>query len=107
MPGIVGLLTKMPREWAEPQLLRMVQALCHESFYVSGTWIDEPSGVYVGWTARKNSFSEGMPVRNEQGNVVLVFSGEEYPEPGTVPRLKEHGHEFEAEGPHYLAHLYE
>ena len=27
MPGIVGLITKMPREWAEPQLLRMVEAL--------------------------------------------------------------------------------
>ena len=107
MPGIVGLLTKMPREWAEPQLLRMVQALCHESFYASGTWIDEPSGAYVGWTARKNSFSDGMPVRNERGNVVLIFSGEEYPEPGTARRLKEQGHEFGAEGPYYLVHLYE
>ena len=92
MPGIVGLITKMPREWAERELLRMVEALRHESFYATGTWLDEPLGVYVGWAARKNSFSDGMPLRNERGDVVLVFSGEEFPEPGTARRLKERGH---------------
>lgn len=107
MPGIVGLITHMPRERAEQELLRMVAAIRHESFYETGTWIDEPSGVYVGWAARKNSFSDGMPVRNEQGDVVLVFSGEDYPEPATVANLKKRGHEFEAEGPSYLVHVYE
>ena len=107
MPGIVGLITKMPRQQAEPELLRMVEALRHESFYGTGTWIDEPSGVYVGWVARKNSFSDAMPVRNEREDVVLVFSGEEFPEPGTVRRLKERGHTPEAAGPSYLVHHYE
>jgi asparagine synthase (glutamine-hydrolysing) len=107
MPGIVGLITKMPKEWAEPQLLRMVESLRHESFYTTGTWIDEPSGIYVGWVARKNSFSDGMPVRNEQGDVALVFSGEEYPESGIASRLRERGHEFKPDGPDYLVHVYE
>jgi len=107
MPGIVGLITKMPRERAEPQLLRMVAALRHESFYATGTWIDEPSGVYVGWAARENSFSDEMPVRNERGDVVLIFSGEEYTEPGAVRLLRERGHDFRTEGPHYLVHFYE
>jgi asparagine synthase (glutamine-hydrolysing) len=107
MPGIFGLITNKPREWAEPQLLRMLKLLRHESFYVTGTWIDEASGVYVGWTTRENSFSDGMPVQNERGDITLVFSGEEYPEPSTVQSLKEHGHEFEAGGPSYLVHLYE
>jgi asparagine synthase (glutamine-hydrolysing) len=107
MPGIVGLITKMPPEWAKPQLLRMLEAIRHESSYMTGTWVDEALGVYVGWTVRKNSFSDGMPVRNERSNVVLVFSGEEYPEPGTVRRLKERGHELEMDGPSYLVHLYE
>ena len=53
MPGIVGLITKMPREWAEPQLLRMVEALRHESFYEIGTCIDESLGVYAGWAAQQ------------------------------------------------------
>jgi asparagine synthase (glutamine-hydrolysing) len=107
MPGIVGLVTKMPREWAEPQLLRMVESLRHESFYQTGTWVDESLGIYVGWTALKNSFSDGMPLSNERGDVVLVFSGEEYPEPGTAARLKERGHACKAEGSSYLVHLCE
>ncbi len=107
MPGIVGLITNMPRRWAEPQLAQMVKAMCHESFYANGTWIDESLGVYIGWTVRKGSFSDGMPLRNERGDVVLVFSGEEFPETGTVRRLKEKGHELQPEGAAYLVHLSE
>jgi asparagine synthase (glutamine-hydrolysing) len=106
VPGIVGLVTSLPRERAEPQLLRMVEALHHESFYTTGTWVDERLGVYVGWIARKDSFSDGMPLRNERGDV-LVFAGEEFPEPGTRQRLREGGHRLDADGPEYLVHLYE
>jgi asparagine synthase (glutamine-hydrolysing) len=107
VPGIVGLFTKRPREWAESQLKRMVEALRHESFYVTGTWIDELLGVYVGWVARDHSFSDGMPLRNERDDVVLIFSGEEYSEPGTVRGLQQRGHACTAEGASYLVHLYE
>jgi asparagine synthase (glutamine-hydrolysing) len=107
MPGIVGLITKMPREWAEPQLRQMVKTLHHESFYAIGTWIDVSLGVYLGWAVRKNSFSGGMPLRNEQGDVILAFSGEEFPDPGIAARLRLRGHTFEREGPSYLVHLYE
>jgi len=107
MPGIVGLLTKMPREQAELLLLRMVAALRHEPFYTAGTWIDESLGVYVGWIARENSFSDGMPVQNERGDIVLVFCGEEYPEPGTARRLKERGHALNGKSSSYLVHVYE
>jgi asparagine synthase (glutamine-hydrolysing) len=107
VPGIVGLITKRPREWAEQQLARMVELLLHEPFYVTGTWIDESLGLYVGWVARKNSFAEEMPIRNERDDVVLIFSGEDYPEPGSARRLKERGHGCEESGPSYLVHLYE
>jgi hypothetical protein len=42
----------MPRERAERELLRMVDTLRHEDFHATGTWVDEPSGVYVGWSVR-------------------------------------------------------
>lgn len=87
MPGIVGLQTRMPRGWAEPQLKRMLDAMQHEHFYVTGTWIDETTGIYVGWIARKNSFSDGMPLRNDRGDRTLIFSGEEYPDPGLARHL--------------------
>jgi asparagine synthase (glutamine-hydrolysing) len=107
MPGIVGLITRMSHKRAVSELVQMVEALRHENFYVTGVWADESLGVYVGWIVRKDSFSDGMPVRNERGDVVLVFSGEEFPEPGTARRLKERGHGFDAEGSSYLVHLYE
>jgi len=107
MPGIVGIVTRMSRVWAEARLRRMVNALCHESFYVSGTWFDEELGVYVGWVSRRGSFSENMPLCNERRDVTLVFSGEEYPEPGTSVHLKERGHSLDIEGSSYLVHLYE
>jgi asparagine synthase (glutamine-hydrolysing) len=107
MPGIVGLITKMRRELAEQQLRTMLATLRHEPFYVTGTWCDESLGVYVGWTALKDSLSDGMPLSNETGNAVLIFLGEDHPEPGTAARLKERGHSVSLEGPSYLVHLYE
>src|SRR5215469_11747989 len=107
MPGIVGLITKKPREWAEPQLLRMVALLRHEPFYVSGIWVDESLGLYLGWAAPQGSSSDAMPICNERGDIVLAFSGEEFPEPGIVGRLKARQHAVEPEGPSYLVHRYE
>ena len=37
VPGIVGLITKLPRSEAERQLQKMMKALHHEDFYTSGT----------------------------------------------------------------------
>src|SRR5436190_2040281 len=107
MPGIVGLVSDMPRERATLELARMIDSIKHESFYRSGTWIDANAGIYIGWVARKDSFADAMPVSNERGDVVLVFSGEEFPEPGTARRLRGHGHTLELDGPSYLVHLYE
>jgi asparagine synthase (glutamine-hydrolysing) len=78
MPGIVGLITRAPQQRAKAQLLEMVERLRHESFYVTGTWIDEELGVYVGWVAREGSFSANMPLRDGRNESVLVFSGEDY-----------------------------
>ncbi len=107
MPGIVGCVTHLPQAYAEAEVRRMVKTLRHEGFYTAGTWTEEAQGVYVGWVTRKGSFCEKMPLKNERGDVVLVFSGEEFPEPGTAQRLKVQGHELDADGPSYLVHLYE
>lgn len=94
MPGIVGIITKAPRAVAEPQVCKMLETQRHEAFYSSGTWSDESLGVYVGWTAIKNSFADGMPLASERGDVHLIFSGEEYPAES-------------AGDPSYLVHQYE
>jgi asparagine synthase (glutamine-hydrolysing) len=107
VPGIVGIITKIPRQRAEPLLNRMVDSIRHESFYRTGTSIDEANGVYVGWAEREGSFSSGMPVCNERGDVSLIFSGEDFPEPDLLDRLKQRGHQFVPNGPAYLVHTYE
>jgi asparagine synthase (glutamine-hydrolysing) len=86
MPGLVGLITKKPRDWAQPKLLRMLESVCHESFYSTGTRIDVELGVYVGWTALKDSFADVMPLQNEAGTISLIFSGEEYANPESTSR---------------------
>jgi asparagine synthase (glutamine-hydrolysing) len=106
MPGIVGLISKMPRQRAEAELSRMLKTLRHEPSYRTGTWIEESLGVYVGWVAHEGSFADGMPVKNERGDVVLVFSGEEYPEPEVIRNLKKRGHDIGSEGASYLVHRY-
>jgi len=107
MPGLVGLITRMARECAEHQLSQMLQTLQHESFYTSGTWIDAANGIYVGWVARKGSFAAEMPLQSESGEVTLLFSGEEFPEPGTASTLKARGHAVAQDGSSYLVHRYE
>jgi asparagine synthase (glutamine-hydrolysing) len=107
MPGLVGLISRLPRECAEQQLLQMLQTLKHESFYESGTWVDPANGIYVGWVARKGSFAEGMPVHNESGELTLIFSGEEFPEPANITSLRARGHAVGQEAASYLVHRYE
>src|SRR5687768_14495104 len=107
MPGIVGLVTRMPRPRAEAELRQMLGVMRHESFYSSGTWMDDELGVYVGWTARAGSFGDAGPLRNETGDVFLVFSGEEFPAADTRQRLKTRGHQLGDADASYLVHLSE
>src|SRR3954453_23536607 len=104
MPGIVGFVSDMPAAVGEALLKRMLDTIRPESFYETGAFVDENLGLYVGWAARKDSFCESMPVRNETGEVVLVFSGEEFSESAAWP---EHGHHASAGRASYLTDLYE
>src|SRR4029077_15573765 len=92
---------------AERQLVDMVNSMRHESFYNWGTWSDPEQGLYFGWVARRGSFADGMPVKSEDGGTSLVFSGEEFPEPGLKSSLRQRGHQFSNEDSSYLVHCYE
>jgi len=107
MPGIVGVITKRPRAWALRQVEQMTAALRHDPEWVTGTFADEPLGLYAGWVARRNSFADEMPAEDERGEHALIFSGEEYPDPAVKQGLKERGHRFDEKGAAYLAHVAE
>jgi asparagine synthase (glutamine-hydrolysing) len=107
LPGLVGIITKRPRAVAERELRQMLGSMLHEAFYISGMWSDPTLGVYAGWVARRGSFAAEMPARNEQEDVTLLFSGEEFSQPGTVDSLRAKGHLIGQDGPSYLVHRYE
>jgi asparagine synthase (glutamine-hydrolysing) len=107
MPGIVGIITKKCRSLVEPELLRMVNTIRHERFYTTGTEVDDSLGVYVGWTALKGSFSDGMPLHNERKDITLFFSGDEYSDSQTGKQLRSRGHSLDPAEAGYLVHLYE
>src|SRR4029077_651982 len=107
MPGIVGLLTRMPRQRATFELQRMLGVMRHESFYTARTLVDEELGLYVGWTAHAGSFSDEDAQRNEAGDVTLVFSGEDFSPAGTAQALKARGHGLGDAASAYVVHLYE
>jgi asparagine synthase (glutamine-hydrolysing) len=107
MPGILGLITKMSRECAARQLREMLSVVRHEPSYSTGTWIDESLGAYVGWSERRNCFADGMPAANERGDVSLIFSGEDFPNPEVRGLLKRKGHSLGPAEASYLVHLYE
>jgi len=85
----------------------MLRAICHDPSYSTGTWTDESLGIYVGWAELKDSFSDGMPLCNERGNLCLVFSGSEYSGLETVSQLRGRGHSVGASEAAYLVHLFE
>jgi asparagine synthase (glutamine-hydrolysing) len=78
MPGLVGIFTKKSRESAELELRRMVASMQHESWYVSGTWIDEALGLYLGWVERSEQCTRNTHTQEENGDLILAFSGEEF-----------------------------
>lgn len=88
MPGLVGLISSMPRYEAQQQLACMMDVMKHEPFYVWGTQLDESMAVYVGWTVRKGSFWDAS-LRDDSGRVCLYFCGEDFSTSG-APALRSH-----------------
>ncbi|KAA6457874.1 hypothetical protein DYQ86_21130 [Acidobacteria bacterium AB60] len=107
MPGIAGIITKMPRVRAAEELRRMLASMRHQSFYVTGTWIDEDLGLYAGWVEREESCDGEMPQRNETGDKALLFSGDEFSGLRTVRDLRQRGHEVKNGMHAHLIHLAE
>jgi len=76
MPGITGFFTTSRGTDLKIRLDEMVESLSAEDHFTVGTFVDEEIGVYVGWTAHRDSFADCMPVVSPDGRHVLIFSGE-------------------------------
>ena len=78
MPGIVGFITKTGSARAKAQLNCMVKAMQHETFYETGTWIDESKGFFIGWVNRKGTAPAAPVIAQDGSNSTLIFSGEDF-----------------------------
>jgi asparagine synthase (glutamine-hydrolysing) len=107
MPGIAGIIGQGLNPEHRAQLDSMVRCLLHESFYNFGTFTSEEVGVAAGWVSHAGSFSDCMPVWNEDKTICLIYTGEDYQEPSLINRLRIEGHEFNAQDASYIVHLYE
>ncbi len=107
MPGIVGIIGSAPREPGDGRLELMLACMLHEPEYGSGLLACENPRLQAGWTCHKDSFSAAMPVWNEARNVCLVFTGEDFPDPSEIGRLRSGGGRCTLGDPGYLVRLYE
>jgi asparagine synthase (glutamine-hydrolysing) len=107
MPGIAGIISNRLNPGNRAELDSMIQCMQHESFYKSGKFFSEEAGVAAGWVSHPGSFSDCMPVWNEDKNVCLVFTGEDYQVRAGIDRLRTEGHLFGEQKASYIVHLYE
>lgn len=107
MPGIVGIIGRDARVETESALTLMVKCMIHEPFYVSGTYVNEELGLWLGAVNQEGSFADCLPIWNEKRDICLLFSGEDFADQADIDALRSRGHEFGSEDASYLVHLYE
>ena len=107
MPGIVGIIDQNFRRENRADLEAMLTSLLHESFYKSGTFVNEQLGLSIGWAAHPGSFADGMPVWNESKSICLFFSGEDYQCRNGIHRAATEGRQIIEENAGNIVRLYE
>ena len=107
MPGIAGVISKRKQLGDRASVEAMVACMMHEKFYVSGTFSNEELSLTVGWVSHRGSFSDCAPVWNENNDVCLIFSGDDFRDRSEIDQLRVRGHKFDAADASYLVHLYE
>jgi asparagine synthase (glutamine-hydrolysing) len=65
----------------------MLGAMRYNNRYSHGQFIEQECGLQIGWTCHPGSFAEGMPLVSQSGDTVMIFTGENFEEPGEVSRL--------------------
>jgi asparagine synthase (glutamine-hydrolysing) len=79
----------------------------HEPFYVDGTYVNKELGLWSGWVCHDGEFGDCLPIWNEEKDICLLFSGEDFADQADIDALRTRGHEFGSNNASYLVHLYE
>ncbi len=109
MPGIFGLIGDKRIQESREVIAAMAGSMSHESSssYSSGVYSNESLGVCIGWTSLGGSFSDCMPIWNEQKDICLFLTGEVFADSEELSGLRRDGHQLNREDARYLVDLYE
>ena len=107
MPGIAGIISRLPAANCIRTVQSMTAAMQHEDFHRAGNFSVAELGVYAGWVAHENSFAASQVFENEAKDVALIFCGESFADPAVKAQLRREGHQFPDAGGAWLVHLYE
>ncbi len=107
MPGLAIIIDRGPKARNENQLNQMLGSMQHEPFYSSGTYSNEQAGLYVGWACHPGSYCDCMPIKNERGDRLLFFYGENHADASDFNRLRSHGNPLKKHDASYVLRLFE
>jgi asparagine synthase (glutamine-hydrolysing) len=106
MCGIAGKAGSAPV--AEPEILRMCNAIAHRGPDDWGTFVEGGVGLGMRRLSIVDLAGGHQPMTNEDGSVVVVFNGELYNFPSLYEELVAKGHRFRTRSDtEALVHLYE
>ena len=76
MPGIAGMISRLPPADCEEKVKAMMKSMRYEDFYDSTTSFVPDVGVYAGLVGPEDSFTGRRSARSIRGDVTLMVSGE-------------------------------
>ena len=108
MPGLTGIINqhRSPEE-CHATAKTMLECMWNEPFYTTGTYINEEIGFWAGWVCQEGSFSDCLPIWNQERDICLLFSGEHFSDKTETNDFRVNQPAFASEDASYLVHLYE
>jgi asparagine synthase (glutamine-hydrolysing) len=107
LPGIYGIISKQANENYNRHLKKMKGIMSYEDFYISDTFVNTDLNLYLGWTNRKGSYSDCMPLMNKSRSALLIFHGENFTEDDNLNNLILQNPSSNTQNANYLITLYE
>lgn len=108
MTSLFGILNAEGSEEKNlSDLKRMQSVVSNHASYSTGLYHNKAIGAYIGWAVHNGSFSDCLPIYNEQKNISIFFIGENLLNSTQSDLLKNRGYSFDSKKAKYLVHLYE
>jgi asparagine synthase (glutamine-hydrolysing) len=107
MPGIAGIISQASAAQCQQSVTAMLKSMMHERSYAAATYSAPELGVYGASIGFEEASKTGQILRNEDESIVLLFSGECFPEAGRENDLRKNGKLFGEGRVDWLVHFYE